>query len=400
VLYKQALAQQVLATAQQLSAQAPVTSVRQEYARLLMMDISGQDTMSARETALAFRIAGRVAASVRLEIEPILGALYVVVPEGALRPMPVRRLTHGPALFLDTRPCALQLQATLLSDASRRSGKPDVLFNGDFTERESYEMAQRLAEYWGPTPPKRRSQRVALDAPAVLRCGLDNAVESIAALEQGVTLRQAAAGAVQIQNQEVGRGTHAGRGVKALRDTRGRLADASAAGLGIRTPRKDADWIRVGTLLAVYVEPGPDWVAGTLCRICADGEMLRFGVRVLARRPKVCWFHVQPEGSEPVAEEGWSERNFLTYFQRGILLDNVGFAPGAAGEMLVPHDAAKAGRILDFPGEISTQHARVTAVREATRGYDRVAFEVRPPTVHKAAPAPESDAPDPWKFAA
>src|SRR5262249_48598557 len=103
LLYKQAPAQQGLATAQQLSPDAAATSIKQEYVRLLMMDIAEQDTMNAREIELAFRIAGRVAASARLEIEPILGALYVVVPEGALRPMPVRRLSHGPALFLDTR---------------------------------------------------------------------------------------------------------------------------------------------------------------------------------------------------------------------------------------------------------------------------------------------------------
>jgi len=400
VLYKQALAQQTLATVQHLSPDAPATSVKQEYVRLLMMDIAGQDTMSGRETELAFRIAGRVAASARLELEPILGALHVVVPQGALRPMPVRRLASGPALFLDTRPCAAQLQATLLSDAGRRSGKPDVLFNGDFTERESYEMAQRLAQYWGPTPPKRRSQRVALDAPASLRCGLDSVVESVAALEQGVTLRQAAEGALQIQNQEVGRGLHASRGVKTLRETRARLADASAAGLGMVAARKDGDWIRVGTLLAIYVEPGPDWVVGTLCRISAEAEMLRFGIRVLARRPKACWFHVESERRPGEAEaEGWSERNFLTYFQRGVLLD-VDFAPGAAGEMLAPHGAARVGQILDFPGEISTQHARVTALRDATAGYDRVAFEVQPPTVHKVRQDPTSDAPDLWKFAA
>jgi hypothetical protein len=315
--------------------------------------------------------------------------------------MPVRRLTKGPALFLDTRPCAIQLQATLLSDASRRSGKADVLFRNDFTERESYDMAQRLTEYWGPTPPKRRSQRVALDAPASLRCGLDNALESIAALEQGVTVRQAASGALKNQQQQTA--GYAGRGVKTLRETKARMTDASAAGLGMRAPRKDADWMRVGTLLAVYVEPGPDWVVGSLCRISAEGEMLRFGVRVLARRAKACWFHVQQErpagGSSE--EEGWSERNFLTYFQRGILLD-VDFALGAAGEMLVAHGAAKVGQVLDLPGEIADAHVRVTALREVSRSNDRVAFEVLPPTMHQvqAQQQQEADAPDPWKFAA
>ena len=402
VLYKQAGVQQVLAAAQQLSADAPLTSVKQEYVRMLMMDIAGQDTMNAREIELAFRIAGRVAASARLELEPILGALYVVVPQGALRPMPVRRLASGPALFLDARPCALALQATLLSDAGRRSARPDVLFGGHFTERETFDMAQRLADYWGPTPPKRRSQRVALDAQASLRCGLDNAVESITALEQGVTLRQAAAGAAFIEYEATR--SVSNRGMKAVRETKARLADASAAGLGLLAPRKDADWIRVGTLLALLVEPGPDWVVGTLCRISAEssatGEMLRFGIRVLARRPKACWFHVPPEARAPDApQEGWSERNFLAYFKRGILLD-VELAPGVTGEMLVPHGAAKAGQVLDVPGEIATQHARVTALRESTPGYDRVAFEVLPPTVHKTSAGPESDAPDPWKFAA
>jgi hypothetical protein len=377
------------------------TTIKQEYVRLILMEISGHDTMGARETELAFRLAGRVAASARLEPQPLPESLYAVVPQGISRPIPLRRLTSAvDALFLDTSQCLAKLQGVLNRDPGVKPDDPDPLFQRDFTVRESMQMAQRMSEFWGPNPPKRRSQRVALDAPALMRFGLDNTAEAVATLEQGAVLRkEAAAEKARLQAEAAKQKNPQARAAKLTPEVQAQLVDASAAGLGLRVPRKDAGHVRLGTLLAVYVEPGPDWVVGTLRRISAEGNMLRFGVRILGRRAKLAWFHARAGAQAKVLEhEERGDKEFQEFYQHGILLD-VDFATIEVGEMLVPHGTVKIGQCLEFPFEGGVQHARVTAMRDTNRVFDRVAFDVLGETRHKAKEKAVADAADPWKFA-
>jgi len=377
------------------------TTIKQEYIRLVLMEISGHDTMGPRETELAFRLTGRVAASVRLEPQPLPEALYAIVPKGISRPVLVRRLTSVEnTLFLDTTQCLAKLQGVLNRDPGVRPDDPDPLFQRDFTVRESLLMAQRMSEYWGPNPPKRRSQRVTLDAPALLRFGLDNTVEAVATLDQGPLMKkEAAALKARLQAEAANQKNPQARPVKSIPEIQVQLVDASAAGLGLRVPRKDAAWVRLGTLMAIYVEPGPDWVVGALRRIGAEGNMLRFGVRILGRRAKLAWFHPRSAAQAKVLEhEDRGDKEFQEFYQQGVLLD-VDFATTEVGEMLVPHGAVKIGQCLEFPFETGVRHVRLTGMREATKGFDRVAFDVLGATRYKTKEKAEVDAADPWKFA-
>lgn len=376
------------------------TTIKQEYVRLILMEISGHDTMGARETELAFRLAGRVSASARLEPQPLAEALYAVVPQGFSRPMQARRLTGAAdALFLDTSQCVAKLQGMLNRDPGIKPDDPDPLFHRDFTVRESLQMAQRMMDYWGPNPPKRRSQRVALNAPALIRFGLDNAAEAAATLEQGALIRKEAAAVKARMQAEVAEQKSKQTRAKAIRDVEAQVIDASAAGLGVRLPRKEAAHVRLGTLLAVFVEPGPDWVVGALRRISAEGDMLRFGIRILGRRATFAWFHARSAAQAKVLEhEDRGEKEFAEFYQPGLLLD-VDFATTEAGEMLVPHGAVKIGQCLEFPLEAGVQHVRLNAMREASKGFNRVAFEVLGRTRYKTKEKEVIEAADPWKFA-
>jgi hypothetical protein len=384
-LYCLADEREVLRTAVRVSADGALTTcIRQEYIRALLIEIAGHDTMRGREIELAFRIAGRVAASALLEAEPIAGAVYGVVPQGAQRPVPVRRLNKTGALYLDTSNCLARLQALLARDTAPNPADADTLFQREFTVRETTAMVRRLLEHWSPNPPKRRSQRVALDAPALLRHGFDAAAQIVAALDQGVSLKEGMANSnsvsnscakLRIQFDEKKKGEPAPV-AKTVHETRARLVDASAAGLGMLIPRKDAAWVKVGALLAIYVEPGPDWIVGTLRRISAQGDMLRVGIRILARRPRLGWFQ-----RDVALQTVWDndhdvrEKNFLEHYQRGVLLD-AELVAGAKGEMLLPHGIAKAGTRLDFPFDGDVRQVRVTEISEANREFDRAAFEV------------------------
>jgi hypothetical protein len=401
LVYKVARDRHLLDTAQQAFPHDTVaTTIKQEYVRLILMEISGHDTMGARETELAFRLAGRVSASARLEPQPLAEALYAVVPQGISRPMQVRRLSSAAdALFLDTSQCVAKLQGMLARDPGIKPDDPDPLFHRDFTVRESLQMAQRMMDYWGPNPPKRRSQRVALDAPALIRFGLDNTAEAVTALEQGAPMRKEAAALKARMQAEVAKQKSQQTRAKAIRDVEAQVIDASAAGLGVRLPRKEAAHVRLGTLLAVFVEPGPDWVVGALRRISAEGDMLRFGIRILGRRARLAWFHARSAAQAKVLEhEDRGEKEFAEFYQPGILLD-VDFATTEVGEMLVPHGAVKIGQCLEFPFEAGVRHVRLTGMREASKGFNRVAFDVMGVTRYETKEKEEVEAADPWKFA-
>jgi hypothetical protein len=397
VLYMQAQEQGVLDTPlRALPTDELTTSIKQEYVRLFLMEIAGPDTMHGREIELAFRIAGRVAASVRLLPEPLPGALYAVVPRGASRPVSVRRLgKSGTALYLDTSGCLPQLQALIDRDSASEPSAADPLFSRQFTMRESCDMAHRLIEYWGANPPKRRAQRVALDVPIRLCSGFDSIVQAMSPLDQGAALEAEAAKAMRSRS-EIDPRTEA---AKAVRETEARLADASAAGLGVLVPRKYAAWARLGTLLAIYMEPGPDWIVGALRRISAEGDMLRLGIRILARRPRRGWFHLRSSTEATVrSHEERMDEDFLKFYQQGILLD-VDLDSAATGEILVSHGVLKLGSRLEFPLESKVLHISPTAECEATRGFDRVALEVRSATPYAIKATRKEDEPDPWKWA-
>jgi len=371
-----------------------VTSIKQEYVRLFMAEIAGLDTLHGREIDLVFRIAGRLAAQAQLRPEPIPGALYAVVPSGTSKPISVRRLDKSfMALYLDTTGCLAPLKALFARGLIGTPSDPDPLFNKQFTMRESCDMAARLIDYWGANPPKRRSQRVALDMPIKVRRGFDSVVQAIAPLDQGAALAAEATAAVKSLPQK-----RSAEASEAAKEAEARLVDASVAGLGVLVPRKDAAWARLGTLLAIYMEPGPDWIVGVLRRITAEGQMLRLGIGILGRRARCGWFHLRSSPSSTIAgHEARKGEDFLTFYRPGIFLD-IDMESAATGEILIPRDGLKLGSRLELPLEHKVQHLSPTGC-ESTTGFDTVAFEMRSASPYPVEAKQSQEEPDPWKNA-
>lgn len=354
------------------------SSIKQEYVRLLLMDISGLETLLSRDIELVFRIAGRVAASARLELDPISGATCAIEPHGSSRPIAVRRLSGSdkPVLYLDAFNCLPRLKAMFERNVDFDPSDTDTMFGSGYTLRERNAMIGRLIEFWGPTPPQRRFKRVALDNVALIKIGFDNLAGVIKPLAQGDwQVPDGAASQMQIVLGDTARMKKLSSPNKALADTRIQLVDASIAGLGLLVARKEASWARLGTLIAVFVEPGPDWIVGALRRIGAEGKFLRLGIAIFSRQPRLAWFRLEATGYASVwEEEQRHERNFLEHFQRGILV-NADRAPLGSGEILLPPGVADRGSRLDIPLAQGVQRIRISAVREATESFHRAAFE-------------------------
>lgn len=377
------------------------SSIKQEYVRLLLLEIASPGSMRGREVELAFRITGRIAAAAKLEEGDVPGAVFGIVPRDSKRPVPVKRL--GPAtraLRLDSSNCLPRLRLALERDAGRDPSETDTLYGGEFTLRERNAMLQRLIDAWGPNPPQRRTQRVRLTSTARVLAGFDAVAKVTPLADQGPWTGggREPGGELRIQLDDTEEAAFRTKAT-AERQNPARLLDASSSGMGISIRRGDAKWAALGALVAACVDPGHEWSIGVLRRLSSEGEELRLGIQVLSRQPKLVWFKLETVRRETVWDEALAgQGSFLEHFQRGILLEPR--EPLEAGDMLVAPGVASRGSQLDIPLPSGVQRVRVTAVRETAAGYHRVAFELLKLTPYekKKKPGADSTMPgfDPW----
>jgi len=370
------------------------SSVKQEYIRLLLVDMADLDAMQPREVELAFRIALRLAAAVQLEPGSRSGAtVYAVVPSGANRPEPVSRMGRVPdnALYLDTTNALPRLRALLDRDASADPGDQDTLFGWEFTVGERRSVLKRLLAHWGPEPPTRAARRVPVAAIADVHRGLRAVSRVMPLLDQGAWNRSGADGAqglsIQLDDEELA-AQRAGRSVE--RESGGRVLDASSGGIGIAMRRADARAAELGQLAAVRVRGREDWAVGVVRRVGADREELRLGLQLSTRRPRLVWFRRETvERASPWEQELLVERRFLDFFQSGILLDTDGDAI-ASGRLIVAPGVAERGNVLAVPLAGGVLKLKVVATEEAGPDWRRIRFETSPMVPYaerKSAPA-------------
>jgi len=355
------------------------SSVRQEYLGQMLADLARTDRMLARNIELIYRIIGRVSASVKLEAGALPGALHAVVPEGASRPVTLAwhpgKLPDS-TLYIDATNALPRLQNLLERDMDRDPAEPDAAFGEVFTIRERRTMIELLIDHWGAKSPLRRSARIAMRSEAIIRDGFQGVAGVLvpaASVGQGGPNVSAPESRLRIQMNNTEQ--KAQQVQKVVRATKGQLLDASTSGMGMLVARRDAGWARLGALLAVCIVPGSDWVVGALRRINSDSENLRLGINVLSRRPRIIWLHLESTGYVSAwDEEKRFERNFSDYFQRGILLEDMG-APLVAGEMLLAPGQAARGSRFDVSLAQGIQRLLVTAVRDESHDFQRVAFD-------------------------
>jgi len=353
---------------------AATSSVKQEYVRMLLVDITRPDRMLARDMELAFRIIGRVAANVQLEPQAIEGAQYFTVARDAQRPVALFRHTgriSSKALYLHTGNALPRLKAMLERDVGLDAAEPDPMFGMCFTLGERRALVNFMLNQWGERPAQRRAPRIAMKGEAVLMQGIANLTEVIPRHDQGGFNADKAGGSkLRIQFDKT---TNLGK--RTVRQIAMELRDASASGLGIALPRSAARWAKIGAIVGVHTDPGAEWVIGVIRRMNATDESLELGISVVTRKPTLVWCEVNDTGHSGVWDhEKRFEKNFDEHFTRGILVEPQGHIL-VAGEMLFPPGTASRGSWFDMPVKGGMARIMVTRVREETQDFQRVEFE-------------------------
>lgn len=352
-----------------------LTSVRQEYVRGALIGLASLDSLKVREMELVFRIAGRYAAAVQLIETDGPGVVYGMNPQGDTGPVPLARLypRNRSVLYFDTRNCVAQMQSLY---ESGRAGEPtaaDTEFGAEFALRERSAMLKHALACWGLSPPQRKSGRVPLSGSARVSKGLERAVMLCAPYDQGrLSLQDEPAENMRIVLENTV-GAEALVGSRAKHEVTAQLLDASASGLGLVLPRSDAEWARVGVLVCIYAEEGPDWAIGTIRRAKASSEELAIGVQIFSHRPHSVWLRPVVVATENIwVETTVRERNFDSHYVHAILLTDPPQQANAYGELLLPVGRVQTGTGLDMPLAGGILHMRVSEVRESVEDFARV----------------------------
>lgn len=374
------------------------SSIKQEYVRLLLLEMADLPALSEREIEMAFRITGRIAVAAQLEVERMDGIVYAVFPNDTHRPIILTRAGELPpgVLYLDTINCHPRLVSLLERDEMLPDREPDPVFGDSFAIGERRAMVRRLQEHWGANPPARRAHRMAASASARVLCGFQAATGVLPLFDQGSWNRQAAAEAneemrIQLDDEEQAAKRSE---TQATRQFTARVLDSSVGGIGIAVRANNARGVVLGQLLAVQVEDSGEWLIGAIRRIAVRGDEWALGVQLLTRRPKLLWFRRETgKQASPWDMERASGHEFLEYFQCGIVVraddENL-----ARGQLIVAPGVARPGSFLDVPLADGMLSIRIIDSMESTDDFHRVSYEpLKRTTYKKGQKSPAKDAP-------
>ena len=346
-----------------------LTSVRQEYTRAALFAIAAPDSLKVRDTELVLRIASRFAASVQLVETPAPTTTFGIDPESASGPVAIDRLERKDgAWFLNTDNCIAQMRKLAEAGRSDAGDVVDTHFGSEFTARERSRMLKHALSCWGPNPPKRKSNRIAIDEQVRIANGFDMALEFCGKYDQGGFSLQDDGLRIQFEDKK---GAEKLAAERIQRERPATLKDASTSGLGLALAQTGTAWARIGALVSVFVQPGPDWAVCAVRRVSVRDQTLSLGLEVLARKPRGAWLRILEHENENVWVDAMrEERNFDSHFVRALLLSDPPRTDAVISEMLLP--AGRAGAGFDLPLGDEALRLSVVDVREAGDDYVRV----------------------------
>ncbi len=243
---------------------------REEFLRAQMLSISSPDSLLPPEVDMAERLIAELA------------------PGFALRPEAAADLTHWTDLgqgmapqrvAKPPQPCA-GLRFFGAGEALDALGKiiqriessgqvpPNLAANANPDREAVLELLRHLLLYWAPVAPERRHPRHTVKSRLSIVHGFDALV---GALEGSASLdfdKQPAENWI--------------------------VENVSAGGFGAIVPQTKADWLRIGTLLAMQPDGGNNWLVGMIRRVSKiSGQEARVGIQTLSRSPELARFQIR-----------------------------------------------------------------------------------------------------------
>jgi hypothetical protein len=245
------------------------TTPRLEFLKVAMFGASSPDSLLPVEVEVAERVVGELAPSFALAAQPERELLYWT--DLALATPPLRSLREpkpAPGLRFFGPGSALAALAALTRKMETTHEIPAGLNLGGAYDPEAVLSAlHHLAVYWDREPPERRHPRHSVKSRLTVTHGFNGVLEALGSAAGGVLEFDPATAENWV------------------------VENVSTGGFGALARQAKSDWLKVGALLAMQPDGGPNWVVGAVRRITRlTKDEARIGIETLSRQPALSQF--------------------------------------------------------------------------------------------------------------
>jgi hypothetical protein len=250
------------------TAGAVETTPRQEFLKALMLGASSPDSLQPLEVEIAERVISDLAPSFALAREPERELLYWT--DLSLATAPLRSLREpkpSPSLrFFGPGSAAAALSALIRKIETSREVPAGLNLGGNYDAEAVLSAMGHLAVYWDREPPERRHPRHSVKSRLVVAHGFKGVIDALGGNGGSLDFNPAQAESWAVEN-------------------------VSAGGFGAVARQAKADWLKVGALVAMQPDGGPNWVVGAVRRVTrVSKDEARVGIETLSRAPALSRF--------------------------------------------------------------------------------------------------------------
>ena len=239
-----------------------MSTIRQEYLKLLMLWTSGADVLPPVKQDIAEHVVGYFSPLFEMSNAPFPGAIYWFDP--AAQRAPTRIFGDAPRTprltFFGPGSAPVNL-AKLIAVIGRTGAAPSRLNLGPANPDMVVALLRHLARYWSETPPVRASSRRASSTRVTVVPGYSALLDELEREEDDALN-------FTVSNTESWV-----------------VEDASDDGFGALVPASASDWIRVGEIIGIRLEGAQHWGVGLVRRVSRDDQQeYHVGIEMISHR--------------------------------------------------------------------------------------------------------------------
>lgn len=346
------------------------TNMRQEFLRLLMMDVAAPDSESLAELELSARVVARMAAGFAFGVAPEEGCLYsfdLAHPDRPQRCAP--NANKGPTLrYFGAGRAGDELQE-ILDRHITNPAEPEKRFGNDFSVEEKLVVIKRLLRHWKGGDAGVDGPHVKIDAKVKVSHGFSAASELTTRIEfsgmadmsedMRVRVKQRTGIALQVQQ------------ITAQIDE-WREREASKWSIAADVPRQQEAWARIGALFAVLAPGMKSWWLGVIRRMHRDeGDHVHVELEIISKKPLSVYFRGLGQGAEKAENWQTSSGSFEFTFVNALVL-NENAVSSTAHEILLKREIFNQGMTYEVLMGDPPPFVRLEELLERGEDYDRV----------------------------
>jgi len=241
---------------------------KQEFLKAQMLGACSPDSLQPLEVEIAERVINDLAPSFTLGAQPDRELLYWT--DLALATAPLRSLREPKpstsVRFFGPGSAAAALAALIRKIETNREVPAGLNLGASYDHEAVLSAMGHLAVYWDREPPERRHPRHSVKSKLVVAHGFSGVLEALGGTGGSLDFNPAVAESWAVEN-------------------------VSAGGFGAVAKPAKSEWLKVGTLVAMQPDGGPNWVVGTVRRVSrVSRDEARIGIETLSRAPALSRF--------------------------------------------------------------------------------------------------------------